>query len=160
MEDRKTIFDYLGMVLLIYGFMMIFLMVFSALVGESTKEFSSMFKLGSKGVAIDTMAQFLLAAVCEVFVRFLFFSDVVIKRMSVALRTACMVVAIVGIIAVFIVVFDWFPTNMVLPWVMFFVWFVICFVASIALSILKERMENKKMEEALERLKKKEKEQE
>ena len=43
---------------------------------------------------------------------------------------------------------------------MFFVWFVICFVASIALSILKERMENKKMEEALERLKKKEKEQE
>lgn len=42
-----------------------------------------------------------------------------------------------------------------LPWMMFFASFGICFAVSLAVTVCRERMENKRMEEALERLREK-----
>lgn len=64
-----------------------------------------------------------------------------------------MFLSIIAVIAFFIFRFDWFPVMMWQPWVMFFVCFGICAGVSVALSVLKEKSENRKMQEALERLK-------
>lgn len=157
MEERKTIFDYIGQVFMIFGFTMLLLSVFCLLFGESAKEYSTMFTLGKEGIRIGTMMQFLLASVFTVTLRWLFFTDVFLKNMSVPLRAVGMVISELLVIIVLILLFGWFPVDEWLPWLMFFTSFAICFVVSVTVTVFKERMENKRMEEALERLRKEEK---
>ena len=66
MEERKTIFDYLGQVFTIYGISIALMCVFCVLFGDGAKDFSSLFALGKEGLSTATMAQFLVISVCIV----------------------------------------------------------------------------------------------
>ena len=156
MEEKITIFDYLGHVLIVFGFAMLVLNVFCLLFGNSAKEFSAMFALGDQGIPAKIVFQFLCISVLIVGVRFVFFTDSIIKKMPVWLRTICMLTIIVVIIAGFVIAFDWFPANMWKPWAMFFICFGISFLGSYFVMIIKERVENRRMNEALQRLKERE----
>lgn len=153
MEERKTIFNYLGQVLMLFGVIAVMLNIFCVLFGESAQEYSTMFSLGKSGLSVETMAEFFLLAPVIVFLRFIFFTDVVIKNLSILARTVSMVLLVLAAVAVFIVLFGWFPAEMWQPWLMFFLCFGVCFVISAMLSAWKERLENKRMEEALRKLK-------
>ncbi len=157
MEERKTIFDYIGQVFMIFGITICILNVFCILFGEDAKEYSAMFSFGKEGLAVPTMLQFLLVSACTVANRFLFFTETFIKNMTLPVRTVCMVIVEVAVTAVFIIAFGWFPTDMWLPWVMFLLSFGICFMVSLAVTVIKTRVENQRMEEALKRLKSEEK---
>ena len=157
MKEKSTILDYLAQVLIVFGFMMLVLNVFCLAFGNSAKEFSAMFELGNQGIPVKIAFQFLCVSALNVGVRFLFFTDVIIKKMPIWLRTICMLISVVIIIAAFIMVFHWFPANMWQPWAMFFICFGISFLGSYFVMIIKEKAENRRMEEALQRLKEKEK---
>lgn len=157
MEEKRTIFDYLAQVLIIYGFAMLSMNIFCFVFGNSAKGFSAMFELGSQGVPTEIAFQFLLISVLIAGVRFLFFTDIFIQKMPIWLRTICMLAAVVIIIVTFIVVFHWFPTDLWQPWMMFFVCFGISFLGSYCVMILREKVENRRMDEALQRLKEGEK---
>lgn len=154
MEDKKTIFDFAGMVLVTFGFCMIFMMLFTAIMGEGAKEFSTMFALGKKGVPVEVMMQFFALAVLITLARYLFFCDALIKKGSIAVRTAGMFLTTIIICACFIVVFRWFPVNLWNAWAGFFICFGISSVISIMVMTLREKMENRKMEEGLKKLRK------
>lgn len=156
MEERKTIFGYFSQVCTLFGVMMLLMNFFCVIFGDAAKDFSTMFALGSKGLSVCTMMEFFLLSPIIVFFRFLFFTDVVIKRLSVVLRAACMVLLVLLATAVFVVLFGWFPINMWQSWMMFFLSFGICFFISTLLTAWKERVENRKMEEALKKLKQEE----
>ena len=153
MEEKRTVFDYLAQVLTVFGFAMIVLNIFCLVFGNSAQEFSAMFALGDQGIPAGIVFQFLCVSILMTGVRFLFFTDMLIKKMPIWLRTVCMLTAIVVIIAVFAMTFHWFPVNMWQPWVMFLICFVISFLGSCLVITVKEKMENKKMNEALQRLK-------
>lgn len=156
MDERKTIFDYLGQTFMIFGITMTILCVFCLLFGKSAQEYSSMFALGNKGISVGIMMQFLLVSAVTIIIKYIFFTDTFIKNMTIAIRAVCMIISEIIVITVFILSCGWFPVDMWVPWVMFFICFGICFAVSMTVTILKERLENKKMEEALERLKKQE----
>lgn len=153
MEEKQNVFDFCIHVLCMFGFTMIFLMVFSLLVGEETKEISSMFALGKEGVSVYTMAQFLLISAIITGLRYFFF-HLLPKAMPDILRIILMLMSIVATIAIFAHLFNWFPIDEWKPWVAFFICFAICFIVSMAVMMLKVSMENKKMEEGLAKLKK------
>lgn len=157
MEERKTLFDYLGQIFMIFGITVMVLNVFCLLFGESARELSTMFSLGSNGLSVSTMAQFLLVSAIVVALRFLFFTDVIIKNMPVLGRTIGMVISVLIIISMFISFFGWFPIDIWQPWAMFFLCFSICFIISTVVTGMKEKAENRKMEEALKRIKQEEK---
>lgn len=156
MEERKTIIDYIEQVMEIFGFSIFMLNIFCLLFGEDARGFSSMFVMGKEGLCIATMMQFLSMAVWIVLFRFLFFTDVVIKNMRVVYRACGMITSILVIMVIYVSIFRWFPANDWIPWVMFFICFLISFAVSLVVTGFKERMENKRMEEALQKLKKKE----
>lgn len=156
MEEKKSIFDYLTQVLMTFGFAILMINVFCLFVGNSAKGFSAMFELGNQGIPVNITFQFLCISILLTGVRFLFFTDILIKEMSIRLRTIGMLTAIVMIIAAFIIVFHWFPVTMWQPWIMFFICFGISFLGSYFVMILKEKTDNKRMAEALRQLKAKE----
>lgn len=156
MDERKTIFDYAGMVFGIFGFFVAVMSVFCILFGEEAREISSMFSLGKEGISIGMMMQYFAVSALIVAARFLFCTDMIIKNMAIAARAVCMVVSSVVIIVCFILRFGWFPVNMWMPWILFFMCFGICFVVSMIIAVQKEKADNKKMEEALAKLKRQE----
>lgn len=158
MEEKKTVFDYLAQVLCVFGFGMLMLNIFCLAFGNSAKNFSAMFELGNQGIPVEIAIQFLCVSILIVGARFIFFTDVFIKKMPVWLRTVCMLTTVVMIIAAFVIIFHWFPANMWQPWAMFFICFGISFLGSYLVTAIKEKTENRQMEEALQKLKKKEKE--
>lgn len=156
MKKNETVFDYIGQIFLIFGFTIVCLNIFCILFGEDAREYSTIFSLGKNGLSVQTMLQFLLTSSIIVTLRFLLLTDGLIKKVPIAIRIAGMFASIILIMALFIILFDWFPVDMWRPWVMFFVCFGISAGISIAVSGWKEKMENKKMDEALQRLKKEE----
>lgn len=156
MEERKTIFDYLAQVLILFGFTIVILNIFCLVFGDSAKDFSAMFALGNQGLPAGICFQFLVVSFLIAGIRILFFTDVLFKNMAIWLRTLCMLAAVIMIIAAFAVAFHWFPADMWQPWAMFFACFGISFCGSYLVMVIKEKAENRKMEEALKRLKKKE----
>lgn len=157
MDEKKTIFNYLAQVMIVFGFAMLVMNIFCILFGNSAKDFSSMFELGNEGVPVKIVFQFLLVSALIIGVRIIFFTDMLIKKMPIWLRTICMLVSVVIIIAAFIISFHWFPVDMWQPWAMFFICFGISFLGSYFIMTIKEKVENRQMEEALRRLKEKEK---
>lgn len=153
MEEKRTVFDYLAQVLIVFGFSILTLNVFCLIFGNSAKDFSAMFALGAQGIPAQIAFQFLAISALVVALRFAFFTDFFIKRMAIWLRTLCMLSIIIMIIAAFVVIFHWFPANMWQPWVMFFLCFGISFLGSYFVTVIKERTENRRMEAALQHLK-------
>ena len=157
MEDRKTLFDYVAQVLIIFGFSIVALNVFCILVGENAQGVSAIYSMGKAGLSTATMMQFFGVSICITGFRFLFFTDRIIRQMSITMRTVCMLLSIIGLIVLCTLVFGWFPVNMWQAWTGFFVTFALCFVGSMTIMRLKEQTENRKMEEALKRLKEQDK---
>lgn len=153
MEDRKTIIDYAGQVLITYGFSIVALNLICILVGEDARDVSSIFSLGKEGLSTATMLQFLGVSVCITGLRILFFTDRIIQQMSITVRTVCMLLSIILLIVLCAAAFHWFPIGMWQAWAGFIITFTICFSCSMLVTRLKEKTENRKMEEALLRLK-------
>lgn len=155
MEERKTIFNYLGQIFMYFGIIIVLMNLFCLLFGRQAKEISAMFVLGNQGLSVMVMAEFFLVAVMIVVLRILFFTDLLIQNLSVIARTVWMVLLVLVLISFCIIWFDWFPVREWQPWLMFFGCFAVSFLSSILITSLKERAENRRMEEALRRLKRK-----
>lgn len=153
MEERKNILDYGAQVLCIFGFTMVCMMVFVGLFGESARGLSAFFVLGKEGISLAVMGEFLLLSSLIVLLQELFFTDRILRKMPVLGRTVLMVLSILALMCVFILLFDWFPVGMWQPWVMFLLCFLLCFGGSVTVSVWKTRLENKKLQEGLKRLK-------
>lgn len=156
MDEKKTVFNFLSEVMVIFGFSLFVLNIFCLIFGNSAKDISTMFELGNQGVPVKIAFQFFIIAILTAGGRMLFFTDIIIKRMAIWVRTVCMLTIIIVIIIFFIITFHWFPVNMWQPWLMFFICFGVSFLCSYFMMVLKEKVENKQLEEALYRLKEKE----
>ncbi len=153
MIKRSSIFDYLTNVMVIFGITVIILGVFCVLFGEDAVTVSSIFKLENNGLAIDTLAQFLSISFLISGIRWLFFTDRIIKKLAIFYRSILMFLCVISVVAIFVGVFNWFPVDMVMPWIMFFISFFVCATVGVGISVLKERSDNKRIQEALDRLK-------
>lgn len=154
MLKKRTIFDFFANVLIIYSISIISILTFCFIFGENAKDVSTIFQLGNKGLSINTMFEFLILSIFISATKWLFFTDIIIKNLSLTIRTVFMFGIVIIFVGVFAAIFKWFPVTMPLPWIMFIVCFFICTAISIIITTLKEKTESKKMEDALERLKK------
>jgi hypothetical protein len=149
MNDRKTILDYITQVLGLFGFTMIILMSFSMLFGESAKGYTNLFAAGKAGIPAAIMAQFLVLSVINVFIRFIFLSDRLIKEMVISIRISLTLIAVLISISVFIIIFGWFPIYMWQPWALFVGSFLLCSAIGTFVTTAQNKLENKKLAEGL-----------
>ena len=156
MDKKPTIFDYLSQVFMIFGVTILLLNIFCLIFGELAKDISAIFTLGSEGLSVKTMLQFLLAIAITIMIRLVFMTDLIIKKMPLSGRIIAVFAASLLNIMVFIIVCGWVPVENLTAWIMFIISFAISCTASAFISILAERTENKRLEEALNKLKEEE----
>ena len=133
MEDRKTVFEYIAQLFATYGIMVVIFIVINHFVGDEARRVSTLFTLGSSGLSSAMLIQLLLLAVIITAAQNVFLSDILIKNMAL---------------------FGWFPVNEAGAWIGFLISFAVCTTVSAVFMRLEERAENKKMQEALNKLKK------
>lgn len=153
MMKKDTVFDFLTHIMVVWGISVMCLCVFCPLFGESAKGESSIFRLGNAGVSVETLLQFLILAIVITVLRWIFLTDKLIKKLSMTLRSACMFAGVIVTVAIEAVVFEWFLINRAKPWIMFLLSFLVCAIFSICITVAKEKRENRRMQDALERLK-------
>ena len=139
MEEKKTLFDYLAQVFVIFGFSILVLNIFCLMFGNSAQEISTMFALGSRGIPAGICFQFLCISVLVVAARFVFFTDTLIRNMPIWLRTICMLATVIVVIVAFTITFRWFPADMWQSWAMFLLCFGISFLSSCFVMAIKDR---------------------
>lgn len=130
------------------------LMVF--LFGESAKGVSTMFRLGSEGLALETIMQYFFSAAVIAGWKSLFFSGKIFKNMMILWRTIGMLFAIMVSMVCFIAVCGWFPISNVEGWIGFIVSFVICVCVSVGCMILKTHIQSCKYEKLLKKYQRRE----
>lgn len=151
MEDKKTIFGYLGELFAIYGIIMLMFVILNLTLGDTAKGYSSFFEYGSGSLSTNTMLQIFLFAVIVCAARNIFLTDRLIKKMSILARYIAFFLMITIVIVVFIILFAWFPADDISAWIGFVISFAVCSATGVLISKLKEKEENKKMAQALER---------
>ena len=154
MEDRKTIFEYIAQFFTTYGIMVVIFIVINLVIGDNARSVSTLFALGSDGLSAAMLLELLLLAFIITAAQNVFLSDILIKDMALIVRNVLFFLTIMIAITVFVIIFGWFPINEVGAWIGFIVSFAVCTAASAVFMRLEERAENKKMQEALNRLKK------
>ena len=153
MEDNKTLFDYISRVFAVFGVVILIHVLIGSLVGQDAGEVSTLFSLGSEGLAMSTILQLFALSVIVIVLQSLLLTDKFIKNMSIVVRIILMFVSVTCAIVAFVLAFKWFPVNDVKAWIGFFVSFAVCSLAGVIFTRLKEKAENKKMDEALEKYK-------
>ncbi|MBR6488852.1 MAG: hypothetical protein IKT20_08075 [Clostridiales bacterium] len=154
MEDRKTIFEYIAQLFATYGIMVVIFIVINLVIGDNARSVSTLFALGSDGLSAAMLLELLLLAFIITAAQNVFLSDILIKDMALIVRNVLFFLTIMIAITVFVIIFGWFPINEVGAWIGFIVSFAVCTAVSAVFMRLEERAENKKMQEALNRLKK------
>lgn len=153
MIRKNTIFDYLTHVMVVWSISMLSLCLFCFLFGQEAKGYSSIFALGNAGLSLAAMMQFFALAIITTGLRWVFFTDIFVKGLSIMVRSIFMFTGAIVSVGIFAAVFGWFPVDQVLPWGMFFLCFFVCAAVSVAVSVMKEKSDNRKLQEALERMK-------
>ena len=153
MEKRFTVFRFLSQVFMIYGITMLLLNIFCILFGADAKGYSTIFSLAEAGISVSTSLEFLLAVIIVIVMSMFFMSDRIIKNMRHGARLVAMFVSIFVVIIGCVFLFGWFPPNDPIAWLMFVVCFGVSCTVSVAISTVAERQENKKLDEALKRIK-------
>ncbi|MBQ6016553.1 MAG: DUF3021 family protein [Clostridiales bacterium] len=157
MEDNKTIFSYLGELFATYGIIMLMFIILNLMLGDTAKGYSSFFEYGRGNLSTNTMLQLFLFAVIVCVTRNVFLTDRLIKKMSILARNLVFFLTITAVMIVFIILFAWFPVNDISAWIGFVISFAVCSAIGILISKLKEKAENQKMAQALERFQNEEK---
>ena len=104
-------------------------------------------------MSVATSLQFLLAVTIVIVLRAVFMTDMLIKNMPLAVRITLMFASVFAVIVAFVFVFGWFPWDDPLAWAMFIVCFAVSCAASVTVSSIAERQENRRLEDALKRVK-------
>ena len=156
MDKKFSVLKFLSQVFIIYGVTTLLLNILCALFGTAAYGLSTIFSFGNAGVGIETSMQFLFAVLIICALKYIFMTDILIKKMPLAARIITMFASTFGVILIFIFMFGWFPADMPIAWIMFIICFIICCTASTLLSVLAEKQENRSLEEALKRYKEEE----
>ena len=156
MEDNKTIFNYITELFSTYGIIVAIFVVLNLALGDIAKGHSSFFEIGRTGLSTGTLLQLLLLSFLICVAKNIFLTDRFIKTMPIVARNLAFFLSVTIVIVVFVFLFGWFPTNLFLAWIGFFISFAVCSAIGILFSRLKEQTENKKMAQALEKFRNRE----
>lgn len=151
MEDRKTIFTYIGETFATYGIIVFLFVLITAGIGKDAEGYSTFFTFGNRAMSLHTLLQLLGLAVVISVCRNVLFDDRWIRSMSMLARNVLFFLIITITIVLFVILFGWFPINDMKAWIGFFISFAVSSTVAVVLSRIRERAENDKMNRALEK---------
>ena len=105
MEDKKTVFNYIGQMFSIYGVMIMIFIVINLIIGNEAGSVSTLFSLGSAGLSMATLLELFLLVLIVTAAQNIFLTDILIKNLALIVRNILFFATILIAITAFAVVF-------------------------------------------------------
>ncbi len=153
MDKKDYVFKFLNKMFSIFGLTIVVLSLFCLFIGEKVQHVSTLFDMGYAGLSIETIFQLLLVSFIITTINTLVFSDLLKLYISKTKRIVILVSFVFATIFIFIHLFKWFPTDLLITWLLFALCFVISSSISIFITFTTEKTDDKNMEIALKQLK-------
>ncbi len=151
MEEKKTVFYYIRQAAATFGLIVLAFTVMSIVIGERAKGYADLFSMGNAGLSMPVLLELLLLAVIITLAQVIFLTDTWIINMSMTIRYVLFFVSVLILIVSMIVAFNWFPLSDMAAWLGFIISYALSMIISLLVTRLKERAENSKMQEALDK---------
>ncbi len=155
MDKKDYIIKFLNQMFLIFGITITILSLLCLVIGEKAQHVSTLFDMGYSGLSRETIFQVLLTSFFITLINTLVFSDLLKLYISKTKRTIILLCFVFGIMFIFIHLFRWFPTDILMNWLLFALCFVVSSFISIYITFTTEKTDDKNMEKALKELKEK-----
>lgn len=149
-----SIYHFIIEIFIIFSVMVLFISISGVVMGDYASKYS-LYQLGNKGIAYETLFQILAIAIMISVLEIVFISEKIIKNLMTLWRTILFLASILLVMIGFILIFDWFPATDPLPWISFLISFGGCFIISSIFMIIKTRVDNEKYDRLLSEYKEK-----
>lgn len=147
--------------MVIYAVTVLIISIIAKICGDEVYMYSSLYQLGSKGLAYETLMQLLASSIVLTVISSFFLSESYFKNWMLLWRIVGMMFMILVVMVGFIYVFKWLPfdssTASILAWGSFLIAFLGCFGGATLLSVIKMKLEEKKYDGLLQDYKSKQK---
>lgn len=155
MENKNnTIFTFLNRTLVLFSIDILMLMLLAHIVGDDARSVSTMYQLGSTGLATSSMLQFLLGAATVSALQMFFYSERIFKRLMTIWRAAFLLIGILITHIFYIIGFGWFSFKQVYAWVAFIICLIVGFFSGLLFMVIKTKIENRQYKKLLKEYKK------
>ncbi len=155
MTKKEYAIRFFNQLFLIFGITIAILSLFCLIVGDKMQNTSTLFDMGYAGLSLETIFQIFLSSFFITIINTLVFSDLLPLSISKTNRTVILLTLVFGTIFIFIHLFKWFPTHVLMNWLLFALSFVVSSFISIYFTYTTEKAEDRNMEIALKELKEK-----
>ena len=116
---------------------------------EDLRQISELFALCGEGVSFSALGELLLLSVLIAAVRYLLFSEKILKNMLTQTRITLMLMSVFFLAGICSAVFHWFPFHMWQAWLGFFLSFSVGTAVSFTVMNIKTGMESKQYQDKL-----------
>ena len=158
-KSMLSTYQFASKVLTIYAITILIISTIARICGDEVSIYSSLYQMGSKGLAYETLLQVFASSLVITVINTFFFSEKHFKNQMMIWKVVGMMITILVVMIGFIYLFKWLPfgssTVALLAWGYFLVAFLGCFGGSIFLSVIKMKLEEKKYDELLQSYKSK-----
>ena len=149
---KKRLISFIENFLETYAVIVLIFTVLTAALGKESGNVSKLFLLGSEGIAIKTLVQLFAFTFVICFLKLIFITDAVFKKMETAVRIVLFFILTGVSLAIFALYFKW-TTNVPQYWLLVFVSYIVSSVVSFFIWNMLYKKEDEKLNNALEAMK-------
>ncbi len=149
---KKRLISFIENFLETYAVIVLIFTVLTATLGKESGNVSKLFLLGSEGIAIKTLVQLFAFTFVICFLKLIFITDAVFKKMETVVRIVLFFILTGVSLAIFTLCFKW-TTNVPQYWLLVFVSYIVSSVVSFFIWNMLYKKEDEKLNNALEAMK-------
>lgn len=150
MKKRMVLF--IESLLLIFAVIILIFAITTLLIGKEAKNFPNLFMFGNDGISLKTFFQLFAFSFLISLLRFVFFTDVFLKKTGLALRYILFFVLTIAVFVIIALIFHWIPARPFI-WLLVLISYSVSTVISILLTIFFTKKEDEKLNNALTEMK-------
>ena len=151
-EMKKRLGLFIESLLQIFAVMILIFAIATALIGKESEKFPNLFLLENEGIAVQTLFQLFAFSFLICALRFIFFTDVFLKKTGLVLRYVLFFVLTIAVFVIITLIFSWIP-NKPLYWLLVLASYSVSTIISIFVTTLFARKEDEKLNDALAKMK-------
>lgn len=149
---KKQVITFIESVLKIFAVIILIFAITTLLIGKEAKNFPNLFMSGNDGISLKTFFQLFAFSFLISLLRFVFFTDVFLKKTGLVLRYVLFFVLTIAVFVIIALIFHWIPARPFI-WLLVLISYSVSTVISILLTIFFTKKEDEKLNNALTEMK-------
>lgn len=150
---KKRLVSFIESLLKIFAVIILIFAITTLLIGKEAKSFPNLFMSGNKAISLKTFFQLFTFSFLISLLRFVFFTDVFLKKTGLILRYIFFFILTIVIFVIIALICHWIPKRPII-WILVLVSYSLSTVISILVTHFFTKKEDEKLNDALAKIQK------